>query len=78
MTINDLIAKLEQAKSSVGNVEVRLQHEEFIDWVSELDVTLLNLNKDGFDASDMFRPELGEDRPDPTAFTVKAVGISRC
>ena len=71
MTINDLIAKLEQAKSSVGNVEVRLQNEEYMDWVCELDVTLLNLNKDGFDASEMYRP-------DPTAFTVKAVGITRC
>ena len=71
MTINDLIAKLEQAKSSVGNVEVKLQNEEFMDWVSELDVTLLNLNKDGFDASEMYWL-------DPTAFTVKAVGITRC
>ena len=44
---------------------------EFMDWVSELDVTFLNLNKDGFDASEIYRP-------DPTAFTVKAVGITRC
>lgn len=66
MTINDLIAKLEQARSSFGNVEVRLQHEEYMDWVSELEVKELTLNEDGLDTSDMWPINAGQ---------VNAVGI---
>jgi len=44
MTINDLIEKLEQAKSNFGNVEVRLQHETYEHWINKVEIKGLTLD----------------------------------